>query len=326
MEQHSLGRYEPRAMAYAAATQFAFGALQCLVGLTLWPDLDPTLRPALIGALVCTIVGSVAHGMLAERLPWWSPYLGAYLGSGTLLYMTHAMWDQRVAALLVAQLVLIVLTVAVFFEPHPVAAHVLFNVVGWAVVCGLHERSGIAVASWLAVGPSMVVAAVLARWLVGRVISLVERDALTGTANRASWNRIAGEPGRGPACVAVIDLDHFKLVNDEHGHAAGDELLRKVAHAWRSSLRPDDVLARLGGDEFAVVLPGLSLDQATAVVERLRTLVQPLTSATIGLAARVDPESLEAALARADRALYEAKRAGRGRVAVANPDPLTPAA
>jgi diguanylate cyclase (GGDEF)-like protein len=175
------------------------------------------------------------------------------------------------------------------------------------------------IASWLAVAPSMVVAAVVARWLVARLLGLVERDPLTGAANRATWNRLATEPARGVACVAVIDLDHFKQVNDVHGHAAGDELLRQVAEAWQRALRPVDVLARLGGDEFAVILPGLRLDDAAAVAERLRAQVASLCSTTIGVAARHDAEPLEAVLARADCALYEAKRAGRGRVALAAP-------
>ncbi len=272
---------------------------------------------SLVVALVASTVGAVVHGVFGSRLPWWSPFGGALTGSTLLLYVCDRMWSEQVSSLLVAQIVLIAITVAIFFSRGPVAFHVGLTVLGWLVVCVRNEPANVAVGSFLAVGPTIVVAALLARWLVGRLLGMVERDPLTGAANRATWNRMATDPHRGRTCVAVIDLDHFKQVNDIQGHAAGDDLLRAVADAWSATLRPSDTLARLGGDEFAVILPGLQLDEAFVVAERLRLRVAELTSTTIGVAARRDTEPLAAVLERADRALYEAKRAGRGRVAVA---------
>lgn len=313
----ALGRHEPRAMANVAAVQFVIGAVEAAAGLLLWPDVPADVRTALVVAIVVSTAGAVVHGIFGPRLPWWSPYGGALVGTLTLLYMCDRLWGDAATAPMVAQLVLIELTVAAFFGRWPVVAHLAVANLGWLVVCARHGDVGEVVGWWVAVGPVLVVAAVTVRWLVGRLLGLVERDPLTGAANRATWNRLAADPGRHPACVAVIDLDHFKRVNDEHGHAAGDELLRRVAEAWATSLRSTDVLARLGGDEFAVVLPGLALDQGHAVAERLRAQVAGFVSTTIGVAARVDAEPLATVFERADAALYEAKRAGRGRVGVA---------
>ncbi len=132
-----------------------------------------------------------------------------------------------------------------------------------------------------------------------------------------------------PLCLALIDLDHFKAVNDRHGHLAGDLLLKRAAQALAAPLRATDAVGRFGGEEFLVVLPETDLAGAVAVAEKLRQTVADLAvelddgtllkvTVSIGLAA-VDaeaewsPTALEL-LAEADRALYRAKGAGRNRV------------
>jgi diguanylate cyclase (GGDEF)-like protein len=146
---------------------------------------------------------------------------------------------------------------------------------------------------------------------------LAHTDDLTGLPNRRAWERTistvaAGDRDHGPAtfCVAVLDLDGFKAFNDEHGHQAGDRLLKGVAAAWRSQLRRDDVLARLGGDEFAVLMPDADADGARAVLERLAGAFVDV-SCSIGVAERRHRETVTALLGRADRALYAAKPGGR---------------
>ena len=154
-----------------------------------------------------------------------------------------------------------------------------------------------------------------------------ERDPLTGLGNRrhlktrcADVLPAAERLGR-PVALAQLDLDHFKAVNDRHGHAVGDKVLVAVAQLLRENMRTDDVLVRQGGEEFVVVFPGLSLDAAAEVCERLRERLAsfpwlsacgtsaPVT-ASIGLAA-APPYQLETLLQRADEALYSAKRSGR---------------
>ncbi len=153
--------------------------------------------------------------------------------------------------------------------------------------------------------------------VLARHASSAHVDALTGLPDRRGWDAeleqaIDRRVRRGtPLSLALIDIDHFKLVNDEQGHAAGDDLLRATADAWRAVDVPGMVLGRRGGDEFAVLLPGLTGDAAHAVAERLCAAAP--TAASCGVAEHLDGESGAEALRRTDAALYAAKAAGRGR-------------
>jgi diguanylate cyclase (GGDEF)-like protein len=149
---------------------------------------------------------------------------------------------------------------------------------------------------------------------------LSERDSLTGVLNRRAWDQLlasALRKGTRPLYVALLDLDHFKSYNDRHGHPAGDELLRRAARAWRKAIRANDVLARYGGEEFAVLLAGCDEDRAIEIAERLRQATTNNQHVSIGLARWDGGENADSLVARADRALYEAKRSGRNRVVVA---------
>jgi diguanylate cyclase (GGDEF)-like protein len=159
-------------------------------------------------------------------------------------------------------------------------------------------------------------------------------DPLTRLPNRAGFGEAArralaaaAREGR-PLAVAVVDLDHFKRINDGWGHAAGDAVLRGAATAFQGALRPGDVLGRIGGEEFALLLPGATAEEGRAVLERLRVAAAEVphpgapalrVSASAGLAALAAPDwaALEAALRSADAALYAAKAAGRNRVMLA---------
>ena len=312
MASLTLSRHSPRAAAYVAASQFGLGALQSALGLTLWSSKDPRLVPFLAGALVsCAVLGAAA-ALLASRLPWWAPFVGAVAGVVFLLVMCSSTWGDRFSSLLVAQLTLLVLTVSVFYGRRLVVGLVGAAVAGWAVVCAVNEQPAGAIATWLTVGPALVVTAVVAQWLVGQLLTLVDRDALTGLANRASWNRLLATVDDEPISVAIMDLDHFKAVNDGAGHAAGDELLRAVAARWAAHMRPCDTLARLGGDEFALLLTATKEIDALHVAERLRSSVAKVASVSVGVAERGQGERLDDAMIRADGALYRAKAEGRG--------------
>ena len=150
---------------------------------------------------------------------------------------------------------------------------------------------------------------------VGR---LARTDALTGVANRRAWDdELPGELARAarsgePLCVALLDLDHFTAYNDQHGHQAGDRLLTAAAAAWQGRLRKTDLLARYGGEEFALLLPDCGLASGMEIAERLRT-AQPEGTCSLGVAIWDGQEDAAGLVARADRALYAAKEAGRDR-------------
>jgi diguanylate cyclase (GGDEF)-like protein/PAS domain S-box-containing protein len=151
-------------------------------------------------------------------------------------------------------------------------------------------------------------------------------DALTGAFNRrylvshlgGAIDR--GEPAR--ASLLLFDVDHFKRINDDHGHDAGDLALKRVADIARRLSRDSDMLFRLGGDEFVLYLPGVDAHGASVIAQRLREAVEQsgasggrALTVSIGVAERRDGDSVETWLRAADSALYAAKQGGRNRVA-----------
>lgn len=122
------------------------------------------------------------------------------------------------------------------------------------------------------------------------------------------------------ASLAILDIDHFKHFNDTHGHQAGDRLLHDMAQTWRSQLRASDILARYGGEEFAVLLLTWPVQIAEKVLQRLRATTPAGLTCSAGLAAFHGSETAEELVARADRALYEAKTRGRDRTVIATAD------
>jgi diguanylate cyclase (GGDEF)-like protein len=158
-------------------------------------------------------------------------------------------------------------------------------------------------------------------------------DSLTGVANRRHFDeRLAIEIARAeryqhPLCLLLVDLDHFKRINDSAGHASGDAVLRLAARTMAANARATDFVARIGGEEFAVLLPEQDFSGAFAAAENLRALIAGLdttdvapnlrVTASIGLAAWRPGEGRDALLRRTDAALYAAKNAGRDRVVAA---------
>ncbi len=166
-----------------------------------------------------------------------------------------------------------------------------------------------------------------------RLVTIAQHDPLTGALNRSGLERamiqIAEDAGKRPGrlTLLLIDIDHFKSLNDTHGHAAGDRILQLFAEAARSELRASDVLARHGGDEFVALLPHMPTKDAVRVANRIRSAfgraladwdgvaTQPTLS--IGVAeGDAASDELEALLEQADEALYRSKRLGRDRVQV----------
>lgn len=150
----------------------------------------------------------------------------------------------------------------------------------------------------------------------------VRTDPLTGISNRRAFDEaIVAQFAlmnryKVRFSVSIFDIDHFKRVNDEHGHLHGDQTLQKVARLLDESVRETDVLVRYGGEEFVVVMPQTGLDGACIFAERLRNRIEQETSITVsgGVAEALDGDTPETLMARADAALYAAKSGGRNTV------------
>ena len=154
-------------------------------------------------------------------------------------------------------------------------------------------------------------------------------DALTNIPNRLAYEkRVAEELQRWqrfnqPTCIAVLDVDHFKRINDAYGHRAGDRVLRAVAECLASRIRGTDFIARYGGEEFVMILPGTKLEAAVGLIEATRLAIAgigfhfrgaPLAiTISSGVTAFLSGDSPGAAFDRADKALYQAKDSGRNR-------------
>lgn len=161
---------------------------------------------------------------------------------------------------------------------------------------------------------------------IGRLNRDAQTDPLTGLGNRRRLDLSLSllQADNRTFCVIVLDIDHFKRINDQYGHDVGDQVLRSLAELMRTCCREGDVLCRTGGEEFLMLLPGASLEVAQSVAERLRRVVQdtplePVGAVTISLGVACWPggeDDPADALSKADRALYAAKHSGRNRVSL----------
>jgi diguanylate cyclase (GGDEF)-like protein/PAS domain S-box-containing protein len=156
--------------------------------------------------------------------------------------------------------------------------------------------------------------------LIAENEKLARSDPLTGLPNRRALDdQLPREMARAlraasELCLAIIDIDHFKAYNDTYGHLAGDKVLRDCAAAWDEALRGEDTILRFGGEEFLVVLPDCGPGDATEILERLRAATPDGQTCSAGLAVWTPGETVDEFVARADKALYEAKESGRNRL------------
>ncbi len=238
------------------------------------------------------------------------------VGSATTMIVTAVLLaPDPVAALAAATLITFVVVDAHFFFSGRVAlAHLITAVAGITVALLI---SGVGLGTTL--GFDLVLASIgtVIRQLVS-LASDASRDPLTGLHNRRGFDRalteLMGEADRTgePLSAVLIDVDHFKAVNDTSGHEEGDRVLRRVADGWSAELPPAAVLARHGGDEFSVLLPGLPGDAALDLVRRISALHAEV-SLSCGIAQYHPGDSASQLMRSADRALYDAKIRGRGR-------------
>jgi diguanylate cyclase (GGDEF)-like protein len=305
------------------------GALASLAG-TLVPDPDTSDHGALLGL-------SLACGVLALGLAIWRrppeavvaclPAVGLVL-AGVAIAVAKPLASTPTYALLP------ILASAYYGSPRRLAVETGAYVVGLAVVLALWVEPGVRMAVYIGtVIPAVCVALVVAmlrQRVDAHVDGLEDRadtDALTGLLNHGVFgaaledtlDRCAatGEP----ATLLLLDIDHFKLVNDRFGHLEGDRMLRVVSDVLTAHKRRGDLLGRVGGEEFALLLPDAGLHAAQGVAERVRVAVREATASgpcpltvSIGIATRSPAVATTEALQHAaDRALYAAKARGRDR-------------
>lgn len=352
-----------RYVSYAASYLYMHVAYSGVGALSLWPDAPPVARYAtLVGMVLFASTGLwFARGFLAIRK--WAPRLDravAWLVGLALAGMAACILaDAQAAAVALAfryivlfTLLMVVLAVAGVRHGQPqarvflvatllsmagaftttlaVMGHLPFNATTFrAMEIGVMAEATI----W-----ALALAVRLRRDREDRALALqlAARDPLTGLLNRRGFrdravalHETARQVGT-PLALLIVDLDHFKALNDTHGHDAGDRALAAVAERLREVARRDDVLARWGGEEFLLLLPGMDAEAAMPFAERVRLSLSERAivledgqsvrlTASIGLACLPPASSIDALIREADGALYAAKQSGRDRVWQAAP-------
>jgi diguanylate cyclase (GGDEF)-like protein len=314
------------------------GALLVTGGLlgTVLRAVNPGSLPGHVGVTVGIAVIAIAVGAYCLLLPglvpdWFLPL------SGPAAIVLVAVWSSQTRTATDGSELLYMWTVmfSAYFLPwrFAVANVAVLAAVYPPIAISILGRPGITPSVYL-IGTSVVTLVIVAnmRRRVTRRITVTaleaRTDTLTGLPNRRSWEEglireVARQARRGtPLCVLMVDLDHFKRLNDTHGHAAGDIALAGVAAILRGQARQSDVLARVGGEEFALLLPDCAPVDAAARAEEIRLVVEQTaatwrTPVTVSIGVAALPAQAgtgEELMMAGDVALYEAKRAGRNTV------------
>lgn len=311
----------PAVLRWATVSFYLLGGVVLLLGSR---HLDPAADERSIAAVaaVAIVIGS-GVAVVGDRLPRWVYHLLALTGT-SLVSLLVLLGHGGPASITLSTPYLFVIVNTVFLFP---LWQSVVHVVIAEVACGLSLMAVDANAGDILIlqGSTLGMAVVVA-WLA-RAASAADEDPLTGLANRRGFDRRLEEVLRSAdrdgdqVSLAVLDVDHFKDVNDVEGHLAGDRLLLACARAWRTRVPAGGCLARYGGDEFALLLPGLPLGRAADLVDDLRRLTPDDFTVSAGVAAWRPSDSGSVLMNRADVALYEAKTTGRDRaVAYGDPD------
>ncbi|SDE70355.1 diguanylate cyclase (GGDEF) domain-containing protein [Blastococcus fimeti] len=310
-----------RVMAETIATLFAFGGL---AGICLALGAGSNENRGILLALCTTaLLSAVVAGVWGRHWPRRAFHLPV-VAATALIAIAVVLCPDPVTAIAAATLIAFVVLDAHFFFAGPQAVAHLVLALG-SVDAALLTQD-VTLGTVLGLDLLLIGLGRVAHTLVMRA-SDASRDPLTGLSNRRGFDNALSEcmaeaarTGE-PLSAALLDLDHFKAINDTAGHEAGDRMLCRVADAWKAELPYGAELARHGGDEFSLILPRMTGDEALALVRRVCAL-HPDIPLSCGVAVHHPGETASQLMRRADRALYEAKAAGRGRAELDGATPL----
>jgi diguanylate cyclase (GGDEF)-like protein len=329
-------------MARCLAYLFGAGAALALVAFVLPDSTDLRSTDIFIpqAGYVVAAIGVVAILLASfERLPTWTFHLTLVAGTALISWVIYESGDPTSAYTMFY--VWIALYAFYFFRLHQAFLQVAVVAFSYGAVLHFKEAVAVPTARWLITVGTVLAAGILVAALRNRVEILVERlsdsaktDPLTGLLNRRGFDECfeyeleRARRGSGRLCLVLLDLDHFKFVNDRFGHAVGDGALERLGDVLMATKRQTDTAARIGGEEFALLLPESDSEGAFAVCERVRERVreafarhdfpgagpEPPLTISLGIASfPIDGVVPPELLASADEALYEAKRQGRNR-------------
>ena len=299
-----------------SAAMWTIGAVTGLVASVVphGPGVNTTGWLALSGAAALIAVWSWRHDVYLPVKVQYVLSILAAIAVGTALLCAHHSPAVFVAASLY---VLPTIYTAAFYDSRPFAVYLASQAIVLGAILFTSGQPA-APAAWIFETTTISALGIVVHRLRAALMEMASTDPLTGLANRRGFQAVLDrelaqrERSGRPLCVAVIDLDHFKAVNDAHGHLVGDQVLADVTTAWCGRLRKVDVLARFGGDEFVVLFPGASTQDAIEVLDRMRTAGdQQFSAGMVEASGSTDaPELLTAA----DQACMLAKKSGRGHV------------
>ncbi len=333
------GQADPRPVQVAIFAVFLFALSLCVVGLTRHYRLTPpwrTLGVIIVASLVVNVmIVDMPRSSLLRGILYQAPYFILQLvGVAMILRYRHR------KSLDMALLVLFAASGLQFLSKPALAAWLGSGASARDYIGSTYAAISQSVGAMLLIANGLLMLLIIVRDAMAEITARSETDTLSRLLNRRGFedraDRLLATALRAgvPACLVVADLDHFKAINDSHGHEAGDRVITAFADVLRTLADPRAVIGRIGGEEFVAFIPGADLASARLYAEGVRTAFSSLSiaglrpdrpiSASFGVARLSAGDSLSDLLRRADAALYQAKKGGRDRVCVAGPDAPLP--